>query len=238
MAHGPIVTVTYARYAIYAAPAADSPLGRFGNAWLGRDPAAAGSLPRPPVAGYNQADIAAMTVSPSRYGFHGTLKPPFRLADGTSEAMLRAALDAFAATVPPVALSGFDIRSIGKFVAIVPAPASAALNALAEACVSTLDRFRAPPSAAETEKRKQASLSPSQEANLARWGYPYVMDDFRFHMTLTDPLPAPRRDQVAADLAAYASQALGPHLIDDLALFAEPERGAPFELIARSSLRR
>lgn len=231
------MTETYYRYAIYVAPAADSPLGRFGNAWLGRDPAA-GFLPRPPVPGYRGADIAAMTVSPSRYGFHGTLKPPFRLAGGTDGGMLRAALEAFAATMAPVDLSGLEVRTIGKFVAIVAEPAPAALNALADACVTTLDRFRAPPTAAETEKRKQATLTPSQEANLARWGYPYVMDDFRFHMTLTDPLPAPRRDQVAADLAAYASPALGPQRIDDLALFAEPEPGRPFKLIARCPLRR
>ena len=62
---------------------------------------------------------------------------------------------------------------------------SAALQALADACVEQLDRFRAPPSDAELARRRRASLTPRQDAMLVRWGYPYVFDTWFFHMTLT-----------------------------------------------------
>ena len=48
--------------------------------------------------------------------------------------------------------------------------------------------FARPPGAAELERRRKAGLSAAQEKMLLRWGYPYVLDEFRFHLTLTGRL--------------------------------------------------
>lgn len=227
----------YTRYAVYAAPKADSALGRFGNAWLGRDPATDVSLPRPKIPGYGQDDIQRMTAPPSRYGFHGTLKPPFRLADATDEAALFTALERLAGTMAPVEIGGFEIRSIGRFVAIVPEHPNPELAQLASRCVAGLDSFRRPAGADELARRRAQGLSDDEERNLTRWGYPYVMEAFRFHLTLTGSLDdAAARRHVVEDLAAFASTALGPYRLDDIAVFGEPVSGAPFRLLRRFAL--
>lgn len=227
---------TYHRYAIFAAPGTDSPLGRFGNAWLGRDPENGDDLPRPPVPGYSPDEIARLTSEPARYGFHATLKPPFRIAAGIGPDDLLQAAAAFAATRSPVSLSGFEIAAIGKFVAIVPEARNEDLNSLAAACVEHFDPFRAPPTKGETARRLAAGLSAHQERLLARWGYPYVMDCFRFHMTLTGPLTPRRQTEIIEDLSAYASHALGPFRIEDIAVFGEPVPMSRFRLLQRFRL--
>ena len=75
---------------------------------------------------------------------------------------------------------------IGGFVAIVPATPSPGLDELAADCVTGFERFRLPMTAQERSRRLAAGLSQHQTANLERWGYPYVFEEFRFHMTLTD----------------------------------------------------
>ncbi len=77
--------MTWQRLAIYYAPPAGSALWDFGSAWLGLDAEAGEVPPRPDVPGLPD-DPLALTVSPRRYGFHGTLKPPMFLAEGTSRA--------------------------------------------------------------------------------------------------------------------------------------------------------
>lgn len=231
------MSAPYIRYAVYAAPHPDSALGRFGNAWLGRDPALDGTLPRPQVPGYTQDDIAQLTEEPHRYGFHGTLKPPFRLAEGIDEAALFAAVERFAANQSPVDIDGLAVRAIGRFVAIVPERQSATLASLAASCVADLDDFRAPAGSEEMTRRRARGLSDTEERNLVRWGYPYVMAQFRFHLTLSGSIDnADRRAHLVEDLAAYASVALGPYRIDDIAIFGEPASGAPFRLLRRATL--
>ena len=86
------------RFAVYFAPAPDTPLWDFGTSWLGRDPERDIDLPRPDLPGLEDGDIARISASPRRYGFHGTLKPPFGLADGQDAEALYAAVAAFAAS--------------------------------------------------------------------------------------------------------------------------------------------
>src|SRR3546814_20748675 len=92
------------------------------------------------------------------------------------------------------------------FLALVPSGPSDALEALAAGCVQRFERFRAPPSALELARRRSNGLTPRQERNLKDWGSPYVLADFRFHLTLTARTP----DQAAhpairAGLAALAA---------------------------------
>jgi len=226
-----------ARYAIYWAPPDDSVLARIGAAWLGRDAVTDRALPRPTVVGFDDATLAALTAEPRRYGLHATLKPPFGLATAATVSALEAALTEFAAATAPVVLPALQVSRIGNFVALVPAAPAPAVQALADACVAQFDAYRAPASDDEVARRNAAGLTPAQRANLRRWGYPYVMEEFRFHVTLTGPLePATGNRLVPVLSALFAEVTAAPLAIDALALFVEPGRGQPFRLRRRFAL--
>jgi len=218
------------RHAIYFVPSVDDALWAFGNAWLGRDPETGASLPL-------RADAVASIAEPRRYGFHATLKPPFALAIGATESTFEDALDAFARERRPFDAPGLVVARIGRFVALVPGGPAPDLHALADDCVRMFDRFRAPPTPEETARRLRADLSPRQRALLDRWGYPYVFEEYRFHMTLTGPLETDPLIEVEARLRGLSAPALGPTLaVREIAHFVEPEPGADFRLRRRYRL--
>lgn len=222
------------RYAIYFAPPREHPLWRIGCTLLGRDPESGEEIAQPPLAGIGQDRFAAITAEARRYGWHATLKPPFVLAAGTRRAMLEAALARFAAHRPGFAMPPLTLADLKGFLAVVPRERSAALAALAADCVRDFDAFRAPPSEAELARRRRAGLDAAEEANLAAWGYPYVMERFRFHMTLTMRLAEDERAAVAASLAPLLEEALAaPLMAAGLALYGEPAPGADFRLLRR-----
>jgi putative phosphonate metabolism protein len=226
--------MTSYRYAIFFAPHPRSALWRLASAWLGRDAATGEPLARPAVAGIPPSDMAAMTEEPARYGFHATLKPPFRLAkDATEQGFLDAA-ERFAATRAPVPLPRLAAATIGNFVALTPATGTSDLLDLAAACVETFDPFRAPPEQAELERRRRTRLTAREEALLQRWGYPYVMDAFRFHMTLTGPLAGRDIGQVCRALGARFEPVTARSLaIDAITVFDQPSSDAPFRILER-----
>lgn len=221
------------RYALYFAPPAQSPLWRFGSAALGYDAEAGVEAAPLPLRRFDAARWHEITAEPRRYGFHGTLKAPFRLAPGRSEAELQAACARFAQNRAGFASPGVKLASIGRFLALRLAAPSAALDRLAAGTVAALDDFRAPMSEAEREKRLRAPLTPRQQEYLARWGYPYVLDDFRFHMTLTGTLDDEERALAEAELSEHfaASGADGPLIVREIALYRQ--EAGPFRLIAR-----
>ncbi|MCC7274052.1 MAG: DUF1045 domain-containing protein [Alphaproteobacteria bacterium] len=226
------------RHAIYWSPPAGSGLARFAAAWLGRDPGGGIVGARPAVPGFAAAAVDEMVAEPARYGFHGTLKPPFHLAAGTDRARLDAAFDAFAAARPPFTAPKLALRAIGGFLALVPDAPAPALDALAADCVAFFDRFRAPSEPGELERRRRADLSPRQQELLARWGYPYVMDEFRFHLTLTGRLAPEVRPRLLAALAPLAAPfCTQPLAVDQIALFVQPGPDAPFTIVRRAALR-
>jgi putative phosphonate metabolism protein len=225
------------RYAIYWAPPEDSALGRIGRAWLGRDEATGRLLARPAVPGFADEMLEAVTAEPRRYGLHATLKPPFRLAANLTATALERDLGAFAAGSTRVSLPPLQLRRIGGFLALVPRASAAGLPALANACVERFDRFRAPAPAEELARRSTAGLTARQAANLQRWGYPYVMDDFRFHVTLTGRIERMTADRLMPELARlFAAAAEAPPDVADIALFLEPAPGAPLRLLRRFRL--
>src|SRR5690606_24575986 len=79
---------TNMRYAIYFTPERDHPLTRKAAQWLGRDAFGGETLPPSSAAPLSAAEVAFQTAAARRYGFHATLKAPFRLAEGTSESEL------------------------------------------------------------------------------------------------------------------------------------------------------
>jgi putative phosphonate metabolism protein len=217
------------RHAVYFAPRDTALIARLGARWLGRDAATGRALKQPELAGISGPEFEAATASARRYGFHATLKPPFRLAEGRTAGDLDAAVERLAASLPAVTIPGLEIARLGGFIALVPAGPVPALDALAGRVVAELDGFRAPPDAAEIARRRPASLSPRERAMLERWGYPHVFEEFRFHMTLTDALPPERGDALAAAAARHFAPVLGrPVLVDALTVFVEPRPAAPF----------
>ncbi|MFP4571140.1 DUF1045 domain-containing protein [Rhodosalinus sp.] len=221
------------RYAIYALP--DSALGAAGAAWLGWDARAGRDVPHPSVAGLPRS-AEALTERPRRYGFHATVKPPFRLAEGRSEAELVAAFDAFCAATEAGQAEGLTVAAIGPFLALRPEGSAHDLGRIAATTVAALDAFRDPPSDADLARRRAAGLTERQEALLARWGYPYVMEEFRFHVTLTGPLPPGDREAAQVALAAHFAPVLPrPYRLQALALLGEDDAGR-FHLIHEAAL--
>ena len=241
------VTDVTGRFAIYAAPgtgsadAAAALLRERAEQWLGRSAGGDPVTPGAP-AGWTREAVDAITVSARRYGFHGTLKAPFRLAPGRTPEELDAALALFAAARQRVLIPRLRVARLGGFFALVPGAEvtveAAGLYALADEVVTAFDGFRAPPTEAELARRDPAALTPRQRELLEAWGYPYVLDEFRFHLTVTDRIPAGRQAAVERTLNGWFAASLGATVpVDALALFTEAEPGAPFTLRAVHPLR-
>lgn len=218
-----------ARYAVYFAPEAGTPLADFGARWLN---------PR----GEREAllDLEAqrrITAAARRYGFHATLKAPFRLAEGRTAAELGDAIAHFAASRTPPTAPPLALRRLGGFLALMLSAPAPEVAALAQACVEAFEPFRALPRESELARRRAAGLTPRQDANLLRWGYPYVGEDFRFHMTLTGRLEG----EVHARAEAALAPAVAPHCqdsleIDALSLVRQDDPEADFALVERFPL--
>lgn len=223
------------RYAIYFVPGAETALHRFGSSVLGYDCHTGHEVPLLDGA---EAGWPERVREPRVYGFHATLKAPFRLADGLEEADLASALDAFAAGRLAVPLGELAVREIGSFIALVPKAACPLLEQLAQACVREFDSFRAPMSEPERKRRLAAHLSARQIAHLDRWGYPYVFEDFRFHMTLTGSLAAAERQRALQFLCDKFEQLPEARslTIDRLVVARQMHGGAPFQVIRQASL--
>lgn len=220
----------FQRYAVYYLPE-EGPLAAFGASWLGWDVGTGVPVSQPETP----FDLAEVTATPRKYGFHGTLKPPFRLAEGTDMAGLQTAVAELATRTPAVRLDGLKLASLGKFLALIPEGDSTDLAELAFACVSELDRFRAPPSEAELARRRASGLSERQEELLLQWGYPYVADQFRFHLTLSGRLDSDALDIVQDAAGALMGTPPQPFEIKSISLAGERGDGM-FQLIHRYAL--
>lgn len=218
------------RYALYFAPEA-GPFATAAARWLGRDAATGAD-----VAPIDPA-LWPLTQSARRYGFHATLKAPFRLAEGQSEAALIAAMAAFGKSQAPVTLDGLQLAVLDGFVALIPQGGTSALDTFAARIVRDFDPFRAPLTEADIARRNPARLSARQRDYLESWGYPHVLDEFQFHMTLTDRL-SPEQAAWVLPLAeaTFAPFLHRPVVIDALTLFVEGPDGL-FHHLHRAPLR-
>jgi putative phosphonate metabolism protein len=222
-----------ARVALYYAPASDDELTILGNTWLGRDPVTGA-----PVAQPKLDRIEEITAEPRRYGFHATLKPPMRLPNGQTWTDFMIGLRSAATTLAPFDLPRLAVHDLRGFLALRETTPCPPLQALADACVERLDRFRAPPSEAELARRRTARLSPEQDAMLTRWGYPYVFDTWFFHMTLTRRLSEPEKAIFLPAAEAYFAPALQrDRRVNDICVFTQTSPEAPFKLAERVKLR-
>jgi len=222
----------FPRYAIYYASPSGSALDRFGAELLGYDAWSGTDLPFPNDVLQSVSGWRELTEEPRRYGFHATLKAPFPLVDGKTEAELPMACAEFARTARPIPVIKPVVGSISGFIAVIPAEPSNELLQLAADCVSAFDRLRAPLSPHDRARRKPDLLSPRQRDHLDRWGYPYVMDEFRFHMTLTGRLGAAEREPILKMLQErLAKIGIERLAIDRIALFRQDDAHSRFHVL-------
>ena len=222
-----------ARYAIYYAPPADTPLWRKTAAWLGRDAYTGAAIASPALPTLEDLDVADLTADPRGYGFHATLKAPFELVARASEAELLSAAEQFVARQSPFEAQ-IAPAALGRFLAFRLQDGEARMQALHELCVWAFEPFRAPLSDADLARRRRAPLTPVQDARLLAWGYPYVFDDFRFHMTLTGQIrDEALRDRVLVALQDHFAAETGAHRFDGVAVFRQADRAQPFDIVQR-----
>lgn len=214
----------YTRFAIYVVP--DGAWGDFGAAWLGWDNRSAQS-----VAQMDEFQ-ASITQRPRKYGFHGTIKAPFHLAENKHATALASDLVQLCCDFRPFALDSLKLEQMGAFFALTAPKEHASLQAVADRCVKDLDGYRAPPNQDELTRRRKATLTPRQEALLQKWGYPYVLDQFRFHLTLTGP--AQDKETACAKIECAQAPLQNTQLwIDSLCLLGQRQDGT-FEVITRA----
>lgn len=225
------------RAAIFYSPPPEHPLARAAALWLGRDAFSGETFRQMAGEGVTRQEVEELTAAPRRYGFHATFKPPFHLSADRRLAELEESLRGFCAQCRPVDLGYLRIERIGGFFALTPDSACAAVDECAAEIVRSFDSFRAPPSAEEIARRAPHRLSARQRDNLERWGYPYVFEDFRFHMTLTGPVPEARcaamRQLLEKRFTALIDE---PFVIDALSLFVEPAPPGDFIVSQRFAM--
>jgi putative phosphonate metabolism protein len=219
------------RYAIYFTPPAHDALTLAAAQWLGRNAFSGDAMEPPAIRSLGLHDIAFNTALPRRYGFHAALKAPFRLAPGVTEQALLRHLMRFAGAHDPFELPKLEVVRLGNFFGLASCLPCDRMQYLAASVVQEFDAFRAPLSEAEIERSDPGDLSAPQFANLHRWGNPYVMDEFRFHMTLTGPLSPVEMPRFEFALRNYFDPYLCKAVdVANLALFVEDEPGAPFHV--------
>jgi hypothetical protein len=223
---------TPARVALYYAPLQTDPLWDVASEWLGRDAQTNAKRPQPDLP-----DIAAITADARLYAFHATLKPPMRLRDGVTWKHVLDGVAEVAAGIPEFDLPTLAVADLHGFLALRETTPSPALQALADACVAGVDDLREPPTEDELARRRHRPLPPAQDANLARWGYPYVFATWFFHITLTRRLsPEERAVYFPAAQAHFADALSMTRRVVDICLFTQPAPGAPFLLAERIPL--
>ncbi|OPY94424.1 hypothetical protein A5906_13985 [Bradyrhizobium sacchari] len=228
------------RYAIYYTPAPEHALTVAARAWLGRDAFAGGSFTPSDEITASGTTLArrALTTAASRYGFHATLKAPFHLKEGYSVEELERALRTFVRSWLPCPVGPLKIDLLGGFFVLVPMNPIPTLVGFASQIVKEFDRFRGPLCHDEFQRRLRGPLDEIETTHLVRWGYPYVFDRFRFHMTLTDRVPVASQADVKKELNAFFGTLLcEDYSIDTLSLFVQEHPGANFVVRSQFALR-
>lgn len=228
-----------ARYAIYYAPEAGSDLAAFGDSWLGRSAVTGNAVHRPSCPGLAQAEADEAVTTPARYGFHGTLKAPFHLDKGVTETQLMDRAEEFASGQPAVDALPLKLTAIGSFLALTPARVAPALDKLAASCVVFFDVFRRAPGASEHKRRQAPGLTPRQRELLERFGYPFVLEEFRFHLTLTGKVgDTSLRERLFKALTPLVRPLCRePLSVRELCVFQQPGPGSGFRILRRFPLR-
>ena len=230
--------MSQARYAIYFAPAEESELERACSAILGRCASKGTALQQPAIPGIEPSRLTELTASPSHYGLHATLKPPFFLAGSHDETELLESTAMIASKTRSFDLPGLELSVLGSFLALTLTASCQELENLARICVTALDHFRRPPRPEELARRRAKGLTANQERLLDLWGYPYVLEEMRFHLTLTGSIPDPEeRESVRATITPLLAPVLHtPVPVRDICVFRQEGQAEPFTVFRRFPL--
>jgi hypothetical protein len=211
----------FERYAIFYTPT--GALADFGAQWLGWDSARGRVVPHPLIDGI---DVAAITQTPRKYGLHATLKAPFHLAEGCDLGRLQDVATHFAASQAAFSIGALALRYDSGFVALRPNAQPAALLDFAAATVKAFDTFRAPLTDMDIARRRKASLTSRQDQQMLEWGYPFIFDDFHFHLTVSGPLLRDAAQRLIKSLNPYFENIVpDPFMIDTITLMGQDAHG-------------
>jgi hypothetical protein len=159
------------------------------------------------------------------------------LVDAAGEQDLVRRLREFAATRPAFEAPRLKLSAISSFLALMLSEPCPAFESLAADCVREFDSFREPPSEEELARRRKARLNARQIELLERWGYPYVFDEWRFHMTLTSSLDSPLLETIGTHLQdLFSPYCRQPLQVNSICLFEQPGAGEPFHVTERFGL--
>ena len=233
------LTQTTARYAVYFAPGPEDRWWEAGSKWLGRCARTGMAMDQPAVTGIEPVQLAELTQAPRRYGWHATLKAPFSLATGCALADLQHQLNRIACQHSSFLLPPLRVEHMDTFLALVLDGDDSAVQHMGAMCVTALHSLAAPLPDSEVVRRRGAGLTARQEELLQAWGYPHVLDQFRFHMSLTGSLRAlsPAQRESLRQGAVSHFQSLQPLRFEALDLFVEISPGSPFRWVSRHPLK-
>lgn len=222
-----------ARYAVFFCPDDASDLASYGRLVLGRT--ADGSPANPSHHDFHDRTVAAaLSATPAHYGFHATLKAPFRLSVDASEEDLLSAVESLAQRQTSIDMHSLKPMMLSEFVALGFERQPSAVARLASQCVEQFESLRAPLTQEDLHKRKPDLLNDAQRAYLFQYGYPYVMSEFCFHMTLTGRLTLDEHaDYVDWLKTLYTRIVPQEPKLDRLAVYWQPDRAAAFTRLAQ-----
>lgn len=221
------------RYAVFFCPDDASALAAFGQRVLRRT--ADGCPISASIDDFSDPQLASsLSAIPAHYGFHATLKPPFGLSEGSSVEALLSAVEKLASQQTPIVMHSLRPKMLSKFQALCFDVQPIAIAELAERCVEQFENFRAPLTDEDVRKRCPQNLSETQRDYLYRYGYPYVMSEFRFHMTLTGPVHLTEHANYLSWVEALYNR-LVPQapVLDRLVVFWQPDRSSDFTRLAQ-----
>lgn len=224
---------------------------------FGRDGLTGEVVPLCVPEGFTEEEWREVVKTPAHYGLHATLKAPFVLARAGVRPSLMRAVASIASSFTPFALPKMQLAWIADhsveqkvavqdgaesqdehemergFFALVPEHAGSLLPFLERACVIDLDSFRAPLSSEDMVRRH---VNSERERNyLVMWGYHRVLEDFRFHITLTGSIAdMALRERVREVLEKALVHVIDrPLCVDSIVLFRQERRTLPFTAVQR-----
>ena len=196
----------YKRYAIYYAPIENPELDLFGKCWLGWDPYKGEETTKSDLSKLPSfKKFSSLVLTPKQYGFHGTIKAPFKLKNEYTYNDLENKVREISKQIHSFYFDQLIIKKLGNFIGLIPTN-NLKVNAVSNKFVEELDYLRDELSENEIKKRKPHKLTSNQKQMLFKWGYPYVFDEFKFHLTLTSKLNVVEIDDVLRSLQNILKQ--------------------------------
>ncbi|MDR2443524.1 MAG: DUF1045 domain-containing protein [Deltaproteobacteria bacterium] len=207
------------RYAIYYVPKMESQLYKLGRQALGY----CLYLGRP----YPSA--SAPTEKAAVYGFHATIIAPFRTASSRQD--ITDILSSASKLLFPVNLTGLKLVGLSPgFPALAIDAGNYKLAVLERTLLELLTEVRLPPT--EDEINKRGILTARQMEYVQKWGYPWVLEEFRFHLTLGDIVtdPIELKKKIATLSVIFTPKVLTSVVLDSLALCVQDKPKSYFRL--------